>query len=552
MLQSKWNQCRSAALVGCVAMCLLISLLPAPAARGADAEITTRDLLAHGSPGMYWIADIEQESAAAPQGGSTAAQISAPMKSLVRQRQLGNNVWKEIARLNGRVISLADRGTQLAALLEGGEWMLLWDGGSTTGTLPGDGARLFLLASGPKDQFWALASARTGPPASTRGSTQPAATMPAGTRLLYKLAPDGWELAGPLPENALSPTITLAVYPENKPTVAYLVNDDLLVYSWDDAADRWQSLGTIDLDAPPTRIKLLTDLGSPTLWAGGETGAGRLFTYRDGKWIGADLIVPPDEAIPEKSPRDLTVAGDALRLVVAGEKARLIEFTFSPNGTPRGSAVLPVAQLPVGMKPYDWGSGLTFALLAMLMFNAFFRRGTTPVEAVEAAGLVLAPIGRRLVAGIIDASPILGTMLVVSVRLVSQGVDLRTLDTSDNVVLESTAIWIALLIYVLHTMISEWLWGWTIGKRLMGLRVVMLDGSPPTFWPVFIRNVLRVVDFVMAFLPALLALLPPLRQRLGDLIANTVVISEVLRRDPDDQATEPRGRDEPDDDRGGG
>jgi uncharacterized RDD family membrane protein YckC len=103
-------------------------------------------------------------------------------------------------------------------------------------------------------------------------------------------------------------------------------------------------------------------------------------------------------------------------------------------------------------------------------------------------------------------------------------------------------------------MISEWLWGWTIGKRLMGLRVVMLDGSPPTFWPVFIRNVLRVVDFVMAFLPALLALLPPLRQRLGDLIANTVVISEVLHRDRDDREAEPRGRDEPknEDDGGGG
>jgi uncharacterized RDD family membrane protein YckC len=529
-------------MLTCVAMCVGIALVASRRACAAEqGAITTRDLLVHGSPTMYWIAAVEQENAAVVStGGATAAQTASPLRTLIRARPMGSNDWKEIARLNGRVVSLADRGSQLAALLESGDWMLLWDGGSTTGTQPTDGARLFLFASGPKDQFWGLASARTGPPPSTRGSTQPAATMPAGTRLLYKLTSDGWELAAPLPDTTLSPTIALAVFPDNKPAVAFLADGDVRVIVWDDAADKWQSLGDIDLETAPTRIKLLSDLGSPALWVGGETGAGRLFTWREGKWTGVDLVLPAGGEFPEKSPRDITVAGEALRLVVAGEKARLTEFTFAPNGQPRGGTPLPVAQVPVGLKPYDWGSGLTFALLAMLMFNAFFRRGTTPAESVEAAGLVLAPVGRRLLAGIIDASPILGTILVVSAQLASDGFDLRSLESGDNPLLENTAVWIALFIYVLHTMVSEALWGWTIGKRLMGLRVVMLDGSPAPFWPIFIRNALRVVDVLMAFTPALLALLPPLRQRLGDLIADTVVISGRLDRDRDDAAGDAR------------
>lgn len=74
--------------------------------------------------------------------------------------------------------------------------------------------------------------------------------------------------------------------------------------------------------------------------------------------------------------------------------------------------------------------------------------------------------------------------------------------------------------------------GATPGKRLMGLRVVMDDGMPPTLQASVLRNLLRVVDFLpMAYATGVLSML--LRQdfkRLGDVVAGTLVVHE--RRSP--------------------
>lgn len=116
-----------------------------------------------------------------------------------------------------------------------------------------------------------------------------------------------------------------------------------------------------------------------------------------------------------------------------------------------------------------------------------------------------------------------------------------------------------------YHVLSEGLFrGKTIGKDAMGLRVVQLEGYPITFWSAMQRNFMRAVDGVplIAFLaltghlpgetfalsvnlgeiwtillmmpvygPALVSMLLTRRfQRLGDLVAGTVVISERQAR----------------------
>ncbi len=70
--------------------------------------------------------------------------------------------------------------------------------------------------------------------------------------------------------------------------------------------------------------------------------------------------------------------------------------------------------------------------------------------------------------------------------------------------------------------------GATPGKRLLGLRVVMDDGMPPTLQASVLRNLLRVVDFLpMAYAAGVLSML--LRhdfKRLGDIAAGTLVVHE--------------------------
>jgi uncharacterized RDD family membrane protein YckC len=78
-----------------------------------------------------------------------------------------------------------------------------------------------------------------------------------------------------------------------------------------------------------------------------------------------------------------------------------------------------------------------------------------------------------------------------------------------------------------YFILLEWLWnGQTIGKRLLGLRVIGTDGAPASFAAILVRNFVRIVDFLPAFYGVGLAAiaLSPRSQRLGDLAAGTFVV----------------------------
>jgi uncharacterized RDD family membrane protein YckC len=67
--------------------------------------------------------------------------------------------------------------------------------------------------------------------------------------------------------------------------------------------------------------------------------------------------------------------------------------------------------------------------------------------------------------------------------------------------------------------------GRSLGKLLMGLRVIGLDGQPARPGALVTRNVLRVIEVGLGFLPVLMVLLFPLRQRAGDVAAGTLVVT---------------------------
>lgn len=70
--------------------------------------------------------------------------------------------------------------------------------------------------------------------------------------------------------------------------------------------------------------------------------------------------------------------------------------------------------------------------------------------------------------------------------------------------------------------------GQTLGKKAMGIRVRMADGTPITFAAALGRNLLLPADFFpMSGFVGLLAMFTNEKcQRLGDLVANTVVLHE--------------------------
>jgi uncharacterized RDD family membrane protein YckC len=76
----------------------------------------------------------------------------------------------------------------------------------------------------------------------------------------------------------------------------------------------------------------------------------------------------------------------------------------------------------------------------------------------------------------------------------------------------------------------EWLWnGQTPGKRLLHLRVIKVDGAPVSWIDVLLRNLSRPVDAFgpMGLIGLLMIFVTPRGQRLGDLMARTLVIHET-------------------------
>lgn len=86
------------------------------------------------------------------------------------------------------------------------------------------------------------------------------------------------------------------------------------------------------------------------------------------------------------------------------------------------------------------------------------------------------------------------------------------------------------LVYLAYFVVLEALWSRTVGKYFQGLVVRKLDGSPCDWKGAVIRSGLRIIEvnpLLLGGIPAgIVVITTPRKQRLGDLLAGTVVISD--------------------------
>jgi len=120
--------------------------------------------------------------------------------------------------------------------------------------------------------------------------------------------------------------------------------------------------------------------------------------------------------------------------------------------------------------------------------------------------------------------PRIGAFLL-DVILLGFGVGLLAVSTS---LISSTLGWLFVsltpVIIFVYFIYMEGTYGQTLGKRVLGIVVVMEDGSPCDMKASAIRNLLRIVDGLFGYLVGLLAiLLTDDDQRVGDLLGDTVV-----------------------------
>jgi uncharacterized RDD family membrane protein YckC len=142
------------------------------------------------------------------------------------------------------------------------------------------------------------------------------------------------------------------------------------------------------------------------------------------------------------------------------------------------------------------------------------------VQAVSALQYV--GVGRRFLAVLVDLV-ILGVIDYV-ISLAFGGA--QTGGGSVSVSLTGFPALIVALIPVFYYIVLEAVMGGTLGKMLLGIRVVTVDGSQIGWGASLVRNLLRIIDGLpfAYILGAILIWTSPHKQRLGDRVAHTVVV----------------------------
>jgi uncharacterized RDD family membrane protein YckC len=132
-------------------------------------------------------------------------------------------------------------------------------------------------------------------------------------------------------------------------------------------------------------------------------------------------------------------------------------------------------------------------------------------------------VGPRVAAALVDILVIVALFFVLGLTVGEAEGE----DAGFSVVLGTgaTLAWIALgLLYYFAT---EAVWGRTLGKRLLGLRVARTDGRRAGAGAIAVRTLLRVVDVLpVLYLVGFAVLLTAGKgwQRIGDLAAGTAVV----------------------------
>ncbi len=130
----------------------------------------------------------------------------------------------------------------------------------------------------------------------------------------------------------------------------------------------------------------------------------------------------------------------------------------------------------------------------------------------------LGSVGDRIVAGLIDTA-IIAAYIIIMIIILSLSK------------IQGSGIQILMVLMYLpvcfYTLVSELLMnGQTVGKRVMQIKVVSINGNQPSFSQYLIRWLFRLIDiWITSYLLAIIMIaVSRNHQRLGDTVANTTLI----------------------------
>lgn len=217
-----------------------------------------------------------------------------------------------------------------------------------------------------------------------------------------------------------------------------------------------------------------------------------------------------------------------------------VEFAWSDK---LDSPALQFAPLPARVEPVPTDPSLRTLIipavvLAVMSLLLLSRREQILRPAAVPAGYSIAPVWKRVLATIVDFMPAWFAVFILSlVRWDSLGFPrdprqlLELIQSNDPTINEKMLpLQLAgIAVYGLWCLIWELATGSTLGKRMLGCRVLGVDGRAPERRQIAIRNVVRVMMVSLGTPGLLITFLTMIMltrncQRLGDVLAGTIVV----------------------------
>jgi len=400
---------------------------------------------------------------------------------------------------------------------------------------------MLVLASNEEVAFQAAEPATTAPAASTSPPSRPAPTQPAkaarkirSSLALLQYAGQEWALLSVVPPDFV-----------RRPFQAHLAVHRGIVYLLLDhrpaptlvalEKGRWRQLELPAAVAPSSPLALISMPDGIVLAMLDEAGGAGITRLAEGKWT--ELQALHRDGQPTTWPADARPAVARLgpRLALAWREGA--DWLFGTCGLDGKLDQTRVEVFETGWNAAQAANILqkfltgVLILTIVLMFwpRQAFRAGPFALPAT----MVPARLDRRGMALVIDTVPfaILAILAVGGMRRAPWA----KLPEEELWAWAVYAMLIFLVVYPAYCILMEQIWGATVGKRVMRLRVVGNGGRKPLLREVALRNVSKIPELIAitVVIPLLFPVLTRYRQRLGDKIAWTAVIDAELSLPPE-------------------
>jgi uncharacterized RDD family membrane protein YckC len=139
----------------------------------------------------------------------------------------------------------------------------------------------------------------------------------------------------------------------------------------------------------------------------------------------------------------------------------------------------------------------------------------------------VAGLGERIVARLIDLA-IFFLIFILGLFILGFTASVNHSDVGTVIIITIYAI-----LFVFYDLLFEvFMNGQSIGKRIMKIKVISLDGGQPRFGQYLLRWLFRIVDFALiepGLIALIIAAVSEKPQRIGDMVAGTMLIRTVPR-----------------------